>query len=123
MTTLDEALRGLAARRAGTVVAPGDVACIVYTSGTTGPSKGAVLTHRANLQLARANVELMEYTADDVLYTAFPLFHVNAKFTTIVSSMLVRCAARARRAPQRLALLGRHARARGRPRSTTWAPC
>ena len=69
-------------------VAPDDVACILYTSGTTGPSKGAVLTHRANLQLARANVELMEYTAADVLYTAFPLFHVNAKFTSVVSSML-----------------------------------
>ena len=72
----------------GPPVTPDDVACILYTSGTTGPSKGAVLTHRANLQLARANVELMEYTAADVLYTAFPLFHVNAKFTSVVSSML-----------------------------------
>ena len=72
----------------GHAVSPDDVACILYTSGTTGPSKGAVLTHRANLQLARANVELMEYTAADVLYTAFPLFHVNAKFTSVVSSML-----------------------------------
>jgi crotonobetaine/carnitine-CoA ligase len=70
------------------VPAADDVSCILYTSGTTGPAKGAVLTHRANLQLARANVQLMEYTADDVLYTAFPLFHVNAKFTSVVSSLL-----------------------------------
>ena len=67
---------------------PDDVSCILYTSGTTGPAKGVVLTHSANLALANANVALMEYTAADVLYTAFPLFHVNAKFTSVVSSML-----------------------------------
>lgn len=65
-----------------------DVACILYTSGTTGRSKGVVLPHGANLKLARANIDLMEYTADDVLYTAFPLFHVNAKFTSVTSAML-----------------------------------
>jgi carnitine-CoA ligase len=65
-----------------------DVSCLLYTSGTTGPSKGVVLTHTANLQLARANIELMEYSADDILYTAFPLFHVNAKFTSVTSAIL-----------------------------------
>ena len=65
-----------------------DIACILYTSGTTGRSKGVVLPHGANLKLARANIALMEYTADDVLYTAFPLFHVNAKFTSVTSAML-----------------------------------
>jgi crotonobetaine/carnitine-CoA ligase len=66
----------------------GDVTCILYTSGTTGRSKGVVLSHGANLKLARANVALMEYTAADVLYTAFPLFHVNAKFTSLTSAMI-----------------------------------
>ena len=65
-----------------------DVACLLYTSGTTGRSKGVVLPHGANLKLARANIALMEYTADDILYTAFPLFHVNAKFTSVTSAML-----------------------------------
>ncbi|MCW2995038.1 MAG: AMP-binding protein, partial [Conexibacter sp.] len=69
-------------------VAPEDVSCILYTSGTTGPAKGVVLPHSANLALARANVALMEYTAADVLYTAFPLFHVNAKFTSVTSALL-----------------------------------
>lgn len=64
------------------------VSCILYTSGTTGRSKGVVLTHAANLHLARANVELMGYGPDDVLYTAFPLFHVNAKFTSVFSALL-----------------------------------
>lgn len=69
-------------------IAGRDVSCLLYTSGTTGRSKGVVLTHTANLQLARANVELMEYTPEDVLYTAFPLFHVNAKFTSVTSAIL-----------------------------------
>jgi crotonobetaine/carnitine-CoA ligase len=65
-----------------------DVSCLLYTSGTTGRSKGVVLTHTANLQLSRSNIELMEYTSADVLYTAFPLFHVNAKFTSVTSALL-----------------------------------
>ena len=65
-----------------------DVTSILYTSGTTGPAKGVVLTHSANMALAIANVELMEYTDADVLYTVFPLFHVNAKFTSVVSAMM-----------------------------------
>lgn len=65
-----------------------DVTSILYTSGTTGRSKGVVLTHGANLRLARSNIELMEYTAADVLYTAFPLFHVNAKFTSLTSALI-----------------------------------
>lgn len=67
---------------------PDDVTSILYTSGTTGPAKGVVLTHSANMALTIANVELMEYTDADVLYTVFPLFHINAKFTSVVSAMM-----------------------------------
>lgn len=66
----------------------GTPTCILYTSGTTGRSKGVVLTHAANLRLSRTNVEMMRYGPEDVLYTAFPLFHVNAKFTSLVSALL-----------------------------------
>ncbi len=87
LTRLEEAM---AERPAGDLPAIGgtDASCILYTSGTTGPSKGVVLTHSANLALARANIELMEYTQDDVLYTAFPLFHINAKFTSVTAAMM-----------------------------------
>jgi crotonobetaine/carnitine-CoA ligase len=62
--------------------------CILYTSGTTGRSKGVLLTHTANLRLSRTNVEMMRYGREDVLYTAFPLFHVNAKFTSLIAALL-----------------------------------
>jgi len=60
---------------------------ILYTSGTTGPSKGVVLSHEANLNLARHLRWLVGYESHDVLYTAFPLFHINAKYTSVMCAM------------------------------------
>ncbi|MBP2367790.1 AMP-binding protein [Pseudonocardia parietis] len=64
-----------------------DTAVLLYTSGTTGPSKGVVLGHEANLNLARHTAHLMGYTPEDRLYTAFPLFHINAKYTSVMAAM------------------------------------
>lgn len=66
---------------------PTDTAVILYTSGTTGPPKGAMLSHGANLALTRQTRRLMGYGPDDVLYTAFPLFHVNARYTTVTAAL------------------------------------
>ena len=63
------------------------VSCILYTSGTTGPSKGVVLTHAANLHLANCAAVFCGWTAEDTLYTAFPLFHVNAKYTSVMAAI------------------------------------
>jgi crotonobetaine/carnitine-CoA ligase len=60
---------------------------IMYTSGTTGPPKGVVICHEANLNLARHTIALMGYTENDVLYTAFPLFHINARYTSVIAAM------------------------------------
>jgi acyl-CoA synthetase (AMP-forming)/AMP-acid ligase II len=59
-----------------------------YFDQTSVRPETAPTTIPANLQLARANIELMEYTAQDVLYTAFPLFHVNARFTAVISAII-----------------------------------
>jgi carnitine-CoA ligase len=64
-----------------------DVSAILYTSGTTGPSKGVVLTHAANFYLARNCVELMSYGPSDVVFNAFPLFHVNARYSGLLPVM------------------------------------
>jgi crotonobetaine/carnitine-CoA ligase len=68
-------------------VDPEDVSAILYTSGTTGPSKGVVLTHAANFYLARNVVQLMDYGASDVVFNAFPLFHVNARYSGVLPVM------------------------------------
>src|SRR3954469_7388488 len=54
-----------------------DPAVILYTSGTTGPSKGAELTHRGLTSNARTTQEtLLEAGPDDVIMGCLPLFHV-----------------------------------------------
>jgi malonyl-CoA/methylmalonyl-CoA synthetase len=52
-------------------------AIVVYTSGTTGPPKGAVLPRRAIASNLDALADAWEWTADDVLAQALPLFHVH----------------------------------------------
>ena len=60
--------------------APGDLAALLYTSGTTGRSKGAMLTHRNLASNALALVERWGFTRGDVLVHALPLFHVHGLF-------------------------------------------
>ena len=59
-------------------VKPGDSLAILYTSGTTGPSKGVMCPHTHYYWWGANSVELLEITADDVLCTSLPLFHINA---------------------------------------------
>ncbi len=58
----------------------GDLAAILYTSGTTGRSKGAMLTHRNLSSNAHALMETWRFTPDDVLLHALPIFHTHGLF-------------------------------------------
>ena len=119
-------LAGRASRRRAArprPVARATPASILHSSGTTGPPKGVVLSHEAVLHLTRHLVWLMGYTADDRLFTTFPLFHNNAKYTSVTAAM--ECGGSL---VMERALLGRRASGtlpgrRASPRSTTWAPC
>jgi long-chain acyl-CoA synthetase len=71
--------QAMAAEPAAAVVerADDDPAVILYTSGTTGPAKGAELTHRGLTSNARTTQEtLLEAGPDDVIMGCLPLFHV-----------------------------------------------
>ncbi|MYW44147.1 acyl-CoA synthetase [Streptomyces sp. SID161] len=57
--------------------ADGDPALVVYTSGTTGPPKGAVLPRRALATTLDALADAWGWTGDDVLVHGLPLFHVH----------------------------------------------
>ncbi|MFI6655963.1 acyl-CoA synthetase [Streptomyces sp. NPDC050523] len=54
-----------------------DPALIVYTSGTTGPPKGAVIPRRAIATTLDALADAWQWTGDDVLVHGLPLFHVH----------------------------------------------
>ena len=59
---------------------PDDLAAILYTSGTTGRSKGAMLSHENLASNARTLVEVWRFTANDVLIHALPIFHTHGLF-------------------------------------------
>ncbi len=68
---------------------PGALAALVYTSGTTGRSKGAMLS-RANLASnAAALVQAWRFTSDDVLLHALPVFHAHGLF--IAANTMLAC--------------------------------
>ena len=59
---------------------PDDLAAILYTSGTTGRSKGAMLTHANLSSNAHALIETWRFSAADVLLHALPVFHTHGLF-------------------------------------------
>jgi len=65
-----------------------DLATILYTSGTTGVSKGVEMSHHYWYDIWSESVKYARYTEDDVLYTGLPFFHGNAQGITIGPAIL-----------------------------------
>lgn len=65
-----------------------DLAAILYTSGTTGRSKGAMLTHHNLLSNAQVLTDYWQFTSEDVLLHALPIFHTHGLFVACNVSML-----------------------------------
>ena len=68
---------------------PDEVSLILYTSGTTGRSKGVRLSDRMTMRLAWSVIDHVGLTAEDVLFTVFPLHHIAARFVSVVAAMLI----------------------------------
>ncbi|WP_326535689.1 AMP-binding protein [Pseudorhodoferax sp.] len=73
-----EALQEPGAGPALPQVAAHDPQTIMFTSGTTGPSKGILISNAQSFQFSIGRVEYLGLRADDVVYTCLPLFHGNA---------------------------------------------
>jgi malonyl-CoA/methylmalonyl-CoA synthetase len=65
-----------------------DLAAILYTSGTTGRSKGAMLSHGNMLSNALMLKSYWGWKADDVLIHALPIFHVHGLFVAIHGALI-----------------------------------
>ncbi len=69
-------------------VRPRDLATFIYTGGTTGPSKGCMLSHCYHGTLSRQIGICWRRTADDVVWTPLPMFHFNAIVTAVLGPLV-----------------------------------
>ena len=69
-------------------VRPSDLGTFIYTGGTTGPSKGCMLSHNYHEALASQIATQWQATADDVVWTPLPLFHFNALTTATLGPLV-----------------------------------
>lgn len=72
------------------VVGSADLCLLLYTSGTTGRSKAAMIPHRFVLGHARLVIEGLGLRPDDVLYCPYPMYHLDAAVMTIAPALLLR---------------------------------
>jgi len=65
-----------------------DIATILFTSGTTGVSKGCLLSHRYAVRTAENLIEPNKITKDDCVYTFYPLSHIGPAYYDILPTMM-----------------------------------
>lgn len=67
---------------------PSDLATFIYTGGTTGPSKGCMLSHNYHAALAEQVATCWRRRAEDVVWSPLPLFHYNAITVCLVGTLV-----------------------------------
>ncbi len=70
-----------------TATKPEDVALMVYTSGTTGPPKGAMLTHKNLTSICHQFQRILPMDRDDQIVSYLPLCHVAERLMTLVQGL------------------------------------
>jgi crotonobetaine/carnitine-CoA ligase len=68
---------------------PADPATLMYTSGTTGPAKGVLLPQHFVFTTAAVKIGLWGLGPADVLFSALPLFHSNARYSTLLTACVL----------------------------------
>lgn len=86
-TTWEALLAGDSARP-DVDIRPSDLGTFVYTGGTTGPSKGCMLSHNYHEAATRQIGICWQRTPDDVLWTPLPMYHYNAIVTAILGAIV-----------------------------------
>jgi crotonobetaine/carnitine-CoA ligase len=69
--------------------APGDLAGIFYTSGTTARPKGVMISHENMMYSAEVTIKSLGLRGNDIPLLAFPLFHVNSLFYGILTAIVL----------------------------------
>ena len=82
-----ELLSSDARARAWETINPAMLASVRYTSGTTGPAKGAMQSHLHILNKSREHLQVMEMVQDDVVYSPFPLHHNLASINGMIGTL------------------------------------
>jgi crotonobetaine/carnitine-CoA ligase len=65
-----------------------DLVAIMYTSGTTGPSKGVMTTHAHAYNYASGGPDLLELGPEDVYFAPLPLFHIAGQWAVVYACMI-----------------------------------
>jgi crotonobetaine/carnitine-CoA ligase len=70
-----------------------DIACVMYTSGTSGPAKGVLMPHAHCFLYGLGAIDSLALTADDVYYIVLPLFHANGLLMQLAATLIAGCSA------------------------------
>jgi crotonobetaine/carnitine-CoA ligase len=78
-----------AASHEGASPRPQDIACIMYTSGTSGPSKGVLMPHAHCYLYGLGAIDALQLTPEDRYYIVLPLFHANGLLMQLGAALIV----------------------------------
>lgn len=66
-----------------------DLTCLTYTGGTTGPSKGCMISNAYAINIARRGLQQTQRERDEVNWSPLPMFHLNVLSMTLIGTMLL----------------------------------